>query len=212
VIERSVGTSANHAASPTSRGADRAEHAQGSEAAASHHGEPCHRQQADEQEAKRGEDQHHRLREDRGARTTDTGGDPGPAGKPERLQSLPGRVEKNRDAGRWVGLPGRDERELVEQVEWVLDQTDDAKRPAALVPHAPDMQAEVLRHAAGHRNLAGTRGEAARVEAHRHVAEGPVRILGPDVDGGHRAGNRDLLVVDDLRSAEPMPDGGDVRG
>ena len=113
-----------------------------------------------------------------------------------RIETLPG----------WLLCPGGT------RANWVLDHADHPQRPAVLLPQASDVQAEVRGHLAGHRDLGGTGGVAAGVEAHRHMTEGSVRVLGPEVDRRHRAGNRDGKVGDDLHGAEAMPDGRDVSG
>jgi len=111
--------------------------------------------------------------------------EPRPAREMEGPQVLLAGVQQDRHIGRRGGLAGRDEGELVGEVKGVLHGPDDAARPGALLPRAPGPQPEVCSDAFGHDDLACACRVAATDEAERDRAEGGVRALRPEVDGGH---------------------------
>ena len=171
-------------------GTERREHAQGAQAALGHHGEPGHGQQPDKEQPDRRQDQHEGL----GRRPA--GGSPGgdidarATREVERLQAVRCAVDQDRHAGGRVGLAGRHQGELVQQVQGVFDQTDDLQCPGSLVPDAADVQVVGGGDVAGHGDLVGTGRVPPGVEPHRHMDVRAAGVLGPHVRGGHRPRQR----------------------
>ena len=83
----------------------------------------------------------------------------------ERAQRNARRVEQRRDSRGMRHLPGRDERELVEEALRVLDDADDLALDAADSPGGSDRQVERRGHAARHGDLVGARRDSARRRA-----------------------------------------------
>ena len=193
--------------------AERAEHAQGPQAPLRHDAEPGHRHQADEHQSERAEHEDDGFVRDLvapAARVRCRGRRPLGSRNDWRL-CWPASTRTATLSG-WVGLAGCEQGELVPQVQRVLDHPDDMQGLAAFAPDAADVQTEGLRDVARHRDLAGTVRVAAGVEAQRHAGVGAPRVLRPQVDGRHRARDRERLMGDDVDGAEPVPDRGEVRG
>lgn len=135
--------------------AERAQHAQTAQPSLGKHREAGHRDQADEDQPDDGDREH-----DEG------GADPVGLHRCDRVSSARegeagdggGRgVEEHRHLIRLGELPRGDEREVVEQVLWVLDQPEHAPRTSGGTPGVADVQAEGGRELRGHRDLAGAR-------------------------------------------------------
>jgi hypothetical protein len=108
--------------------------------------------------------------------------------------------------GRRLHLPRCDERELVEQALGVLHGADDPMLDAADGPGVTELQMERRGHAARHGDLFSGRRVVPGDEREHRATEGPVRILGAELERVDRAGDRHGLVLDHLDAPEEMPE------
>ena len=91
-------------------------------------------------------------------------------------------------------------------------EPDDLQRPAPSCQTLPTCRPKVVATLLVTATWSGAGRVAPGVEPQRHADEGPVGVLGSQVDGGHRTGHRDALVGDHVDGAEPALGGGDVGG
>src|SRR5205823_9296740 len=98
--------------------------------------------------------------------------------------------------------------ERIVEVLWVLDQPDDLEGPVSVGPGVADLQTEDGGHPAGEGHFARVGRQPSGEEPDGRV--GGAGVLGPQVDGGDRAGDGHPLVVDDLAGPEGGGDGGEV--
>ena len=193
-------------------GSDSSECAQGSQAALGYDGESGDREEPDEQQSDRGQHENDDLGTGLVGLCSERDAETPARERTERPQTRLAGIDQHGDLRRWVGLAGGDERELVEQVQRVFDQAHHLEAPALFSPDAPDVQIERCRRAVCHRDLVRPGGVAPRVETHRHVHEGAMRVFGPEVDGRDGAGDGNALMGNDVRAAKMPLDGGDFRG
>jgi hypothetical protein len=85
---------------------------------------------------------------------------------------------QDRHRRRRVGVPRRDQGELVVQIPWVLDQADHRPGPPVKGQGAADPGLEGRRHRVGDRDLAGGGRPAARPQRQHRAAVGAVGVLG----------------------------------
>ncbi len=180
--------------------AERAEHAERAQAPLRHDREPCRRDQADEQQPDGLERQDGRR--DGGLARRRAQADLGVAAGVERLELVGRAVEQHRDPRRRVGLPRRDEGELVAEVDRVLDDPDHLARRAVLGELVADVQPEGRGGTVGERDLVRAGRVATGHQAQQDVAVLAEGVLRPQVERGGRAGDGDALVVDLLDHTE----------
>ena len=188
--------------------ADGSQHAQRPHPAPGHHREPGHGHQTDEEQSDRREDEDLQRGGDVLVRGPDL--DIRPVDGRGRGDLLLGGSDQDRHRVRGIRLTRGYQSELVQQVQGVLDQTDHPPIRPALAPCAPKVQLEDARHRIGHRDLTRPQWIPALVHAQRRTAVGPVRAFGPEIDRGHRPGDRHLPVLDHLDAAERPSRRGDV--
>ncbi len=183
--------------------AERSEHAQRPQPALRHDGEARGGDEADEQETHglQREDDHRDGGLVRGRAASDV--HCVPTGGARRL--LAGGVEQDRHLSRRVGLARRDERELVVEVQGVLDHSDDVAGHAVRDEGIADLHVEGRRGIGRHRDVVRAGRETPGDEAECGVTVRPVRILRAQVDRVAGSRDRDALVVDLLDRAERTP-------
>ena len=98
-----------------------------------------------------------------------------------------------------------DQRELVVQVQRVLDESDDAPGHTVSGKGVADVHAERRRSIASHRDVAGTGRETAGDEAQGRSGELAVRILRSKVHRVERSRDCDALVINLLDHTERAP-------
>ena len=98
-------------------------------------------------------------------------------------------VDEDRDVIRSSRGRGGDQRELVAQVTWVLDDADD--RPATAVEgnRQPDLEPQERGHAVGDGYFVGSARVAASAERQARATVPPARVLGAELDLVDAAGN-----------------------
>ena len=106
-------------------------------------------------------------------------------------------------------LPGRDQRELVQEALGVLHNADDGL--AALGPRVAHGDVELGRQPGGDGDLIGPGRVAPREELQHRAAVGPVGVLGPELIRLVGAGNAEGLVLNDLDPTEALLERGDLR-
>jgi hypothetical protein len=174
------------------RRAERAEHAKRAKPPLGHHREAGHGHETDEDQPERGEGEHDDCGADpRGGRRGSLGCRT--ARETERRDARRRRVEQDRHLGRRADLLRCHQRELVQQVRGILNQTDDAPGVAVLVPEVTDPQVEQGRHLVAHPDLVRTGRVAARDEGEHRLPVGAAWVLGAQFHGVDRAGG-ELLV------------------
>jgi hypothetical protein len=134
---------------------ERTQHAERPEPALCHDGEPRSGDEADEQEADGLHRKHGRRDGVLAGGRAGSDADRVPR-RPERVDALAGRVEQDGDPCRRVGLARGDERELVAQVQGVLDESDHAAAHAVRFEGVANVHAERRRGIGRHRDVSGT--------------------------------------------------------
>ena len=187
------------------------EHPESPQAALGHHRKSGHRQQPHEEEPDGGQDQHYGLNTGLALGAPLADPDTGPVREPERLEALLVGIHQDRHAGGRGDLTRRHQRELVLQVEGVLDHPDHREGPTVLrCQLLPTCRPKAVADAARHRHLIGSGRVTAGVEAQRDPDIMTSRVGVPHIDGGDRTRDGDGLVRHHVRGPEGALHRGDV--
>ncbi len=98
-------------------------------------------------------------------------------------------VDEDRDVIRSSCRRGGDERELVAQIAWVLDDADDRPATAVEGKRLPDLEPQERGHAVGDGSFVGSVRVAASAERQARATVRPARVLGAELDLVDAAGN-----------------------
>ena len=120
-------------------------------------------------------------------------------------------IDQHRDLVRCPGGRGRDERELVAQIAWVLDDADDGPAAAVEGERLPELEPEDRGHAVGDGDLARACRVAASAQRKPCAPVGSARVLGAELDLVDAARHEQRAVTDDLDRPEAFLDGGQTR-
>ena len=189
--------------------AERAQHAQRAQAALRHHGEPRGGDQAHEQEA----DGLERENNHRGRSLAQRTARPDArraAGRMEVVDLPAWGVEQDRHLRGRVGLARCHERELVAQVEAVLDDADNAARTPVGNHGVADVHVQRRGRARGQGDVTRARRKPPGDEAQQRMPELAVGVLRAQIERVERSRYRDALVVDLVDRAEGSPRRGDI--
>ena len=168
-------------------GAEGAEHADGPHSPLGQDGEATHGDKPDEEHAEGSDEDHEDLWIESAVECVGRGEHL----QPERGELGIGRIKQQRHLARGAKLSRQDQGELVEQVLRVLDDTDHMAGHPRVMPDTSHVEPEVRGHAGGNGHLAGRSREASADHAQHGLAVGAFGVLGPELVGGDRPGNRD---------------------
>ena len=104
-----------------------------------------------------------------------------------------------------------DERELVAQIAWVLDDADDGPAMAVEGKRLPELEPEDRGHAVGDGDLARACRIAASAERKPCAPVRSARVLGAELDLVDAARHEQRAVTDDVDRPEAFLDGGEAR-